>query len=196
MTGRSSTCTSSSLQHELLVGPWCFDQHLVVFNPSPNSNSHAAVEVHSVDTNCWIILDSQINVLGDTESKIASVRKVLLAQFILLDFQTSLEDLLCFRAADCDMDCDLFVSTDTKGSDGIAGFACRRTNMLAYYPQHNSTRAYCRRASGQTTVPTPSQHESTCHQTLRPRCSGRVCRCAIPAWGWSSCRCRPPSLAA
>lgn len=36
-------------------------------------NIHAAVEVHSVDTNCWIVLDTKIDVLADTESKVTSL---------------------------------------------------------------------------------------------------------------------------
>lgn len=33
--------------------------------------SHAAVEVHSVDTNCRVILDSQIDVLANSETEVA-----------------------------------------------------------------------------------------------------------------------------
>lgn len=34
-------------------------------------NIHAAVEVHSVDTNRWIILDAQIDMFADAETEIA-----------------------------------------------------------------------------------------------------------------------------
>ena len=34
-------------------------------------DSHAAVKVHAVDTNRWIIFDAQIDVLANTESEVA-----------------------------------------------------------------------------------------------------------------------------
>ena len=49
-------------------------------------DSHAAIEVHAVDTNRRIVLDAQVDVLANTESKVASLREVLLAQLILLYF--------------------------------------------------------------------------------------------------------------
>ena len=61
--------------------------------------------------------------LADPKPEVASLRKVLLPQFILLDFQTALEDFFSFGAADSDMDGDLFVTTDSKCADGVAGFA-------------------------------------------------------------------------
>lgn len=38
---------------------------------------HAAVKVHPIDTNCWVVLDSQINVLANTKTEITSLREVL-----------------------------------------------------------------------------------------------------------------------
>lgn len=86
-------------------------------------HSHAAVKVHSVDTNCRVILDAQIDVLADPKSKIARRREILLPQFILLDFQTALEDFFGFGSPYGDMDGDLFVTTDTECADGVTGFA-------------------------------------------------------------------------
>lgn len=39
----------------------------------PSKDSHAAVKVHAVDTDRRIILDAQIDVLANTESKVASL---------------------------------------------------------------------------------------------------------------------------
>ena len=36
-------------------------------------NSHAAVKIHAVNTNRRIIFDAQINMLADTEAKVASL---------------------------------------------------------------------------------------------------------------------------
>jgi hypothetical protein len=87
--------------------------------------SHAAVEVHSVDTNRGVVLDSQINVFANTESEIASLAEVALPQLVFLDLEATLENLLCLWTADCDVDGDFLVTTDTERADGVAGFACR-----------------------------------------------------------------------
>lgn len=84
---------------------------------------HAAVKVHSVDSNRRIILDSQINMLANTETKVARFREILLLQFIFLDLQPTFKNLLGFRTADCDVDRDFFVTTNTKCPDGVSGFA-------------------------------------------------------------------------
>jgi hypothetical protein len=53
-------------------------------------DSHAAVEVHAIDTNCRVILDAKIDVFRDTETKVTSIREILLSQLIFLDLKTSL----------------------------------------------------------------------------------------------------------
>ena len=51
-------------------------------------------EVHTIDTNAWVILDAKINVLLDTETEVSIFREVLSSQLVLLDLQSSLENLL------------------------------------------------------------------------------------------------------
>lgn len=86
-------------------------------------NSHAAVEVHAVDTNRRVVLDSQIDVLGDTEAEVAGLGEVALAQLVLLDLQATLQNLLGLGATDGDVDSDLLVTTDTECSDSVASLA-------------------------------------------------------------------------
>lgn len=86
---------------------------------------HAAVEVHAVDTDGGIVLDTKIDVFADTEAKVASLGEVALAEFVFLDLQSTLENLLSLGSSDGDMDGNLFVTTDTEGSDGVTGLACR-----------------------------------------------------------------------
>lgn len=85
---------------------------------------HAAVEVHAVDTDTRVILDAKVDVLGDTETEVAGLAEVALAQLVLLDLEATLENLLGLGATDGDVDRDLFVTTDTEGTDGVAGLAC------------------------------------------------------------------------
>jgi hypothetical protein len=87
--------------------------------------SHAGVEVHSVDTNRRVVLDTEIDVFADTEAEVASLREVALAEFIFLDLQSALQDFLSLWAANSDVDGDLLVTTDTEGTDRVSGLACK-----------------------------------------------------------------------
>jgi len=86
--------------------------------------AHADVEVHAVDTDSWVVLDAEIDVLGDTKTEVAGLGEVALAELVFLDLEATLEDLLSLGAADGDVDGDLLVTTDTEGTDGVAGLAC------------------------------------------------------------------------
>lgn len=84
---------------------------------------HAAVEVHAVDTDTGVVLDAEIDVLGDTEAEVAGLGEVALAELVLLDLEATLENLLSLGATDGDVDGDLFVTADTEGTDGVTGLA-------------------------------------------------------------------------
>lgn len=86
--------------------------------------AHAAVEVHSVDTNGRVVLDAEIDVLRDTETEVASLGEVALAELVFLDLEATLENLLGLGATDSNVNSDLLVTTDTEGSDSVAGLAC------------------------------------------------------------------------
>ena len=92
---------------------------------------HAAVEVHTVDTNRRVVLDAEIDVLADAEAEVAGLAEVALAELVLLDLEATLENLLGLGAADGDVDRDLLVTADTEGTDGVAGLACRGVNDAA-----------------------------------------------------------------
>ena len=62
---------------------------------------------------------------ADTETEVTSVGKVSLSQFVFLDLQATFEDLFGLGSTHCDMNGDLFVTTDTEGSDGVACLAWR-----------------------------------------------------------------------
>lgn len=84
---------------------------------------HAAVEVHTVDTDRRVVLDAEIDVLVDTEAEVTGLAEVALAELVLLDLEATLEDLLSLGAADGDVNGNLFVTADTEGSHGIPGLA-------------------------------------------------------------------------
>lgn len=93
-------------------------------------HSHAAVEVHTVDTNTGVVLDTQVNVLADTETEVTGLGEVLLSQLVLLDLEATLEDLLSLGTTDGNVDGDLFVTTDTEGTDGVTGLAYSHTEHI------------------------------------------------------------------
>jgi hypothetical protein len=92
--------------------------------PSVSFNLHAAVEIHSVNTNRGVVLDTEIDVFADTEAEVASLREVALSEFVFLDLQSTLQDFLGLWSSDCDVDSNLLVATDTEGSDGVSSLAC------------------------------------------------------------------------
>jgi hypothetical protein len=62
-------------------------------------------------------------VFADTETKVASLREVALAKLIFLDLQSTLQDFLGLWSTNSYVYCDLLVTTDTEGSDGVSGLA-------------------------------------------------------------------------
>ena len=78
---------------------------------------HAHVEVHTKDTDTRVVLDTQVDVLGNTETKVASLREVAAVQLVLLDLETTLNDLLRLGATDSNVACNLFVTTDTEATE-------------------------------------------------------------------------------
>jgi hypothetical protein len=89
-------------------------------------SGHAAVEIHSVNTNRRVVLDAEIDVFADSETEVASLGEVALAKLILLDLQSTLQDFLGFGATDGNVHSNLLVTTDTEGSDGVPGLACEK----------------------------------------------------------------------
>ena len=124
---------------------------------SCTGSRHAAVEVHSIDTNCRVILDAQIDMLRDTEPEVASIREVLLAEFVFLDLQATFEDFFSFGASDRDMDCDLLVTSDAEGADGVAGFACNDTSVCSWPIEGRGS--YCKREFDHSAAQALWQHE-------------------------------------
>lgn len=122
-----------------------------------SSAAHADVEVHAVDTDSRVVLDAEIDVLGDTEAEVASLGEVALAQLVLLDLQATLENLLSLGAADSDVNGDLLVTADTEGTDGVASLACKvvsvgvRALKISLDPRKTGMRfsTYCRPGSVQ-----------------------------------------------
>ena len=87
--------------------------------------AHDDVEVHAEDTDTGVVAGAEIDVLLDTKAKVARLREVAAAELVLLDLEATLENFLGFGATDGDVDGDLFVTSDTESSDGVASLAYR-----------------------------------------------------------------------
>lgn len=61
--------------------------------------------------------------LADTETEVTGLGEILLSQLIFLDLEATLEDLLGLGATDGNVDGNLFVTTDTEGTDSVASLA-------------------------------------------------------------------------
>lgn len=68
--------------------------HATAASDALTRSGHAAVKVHAVDTNGRVVLDAEIDVLGDTEAEVTSLGEVTLAQLVLLDFEATLKNFL------------------------------------------------------------------------------------------------------
>jgi hypothetical protein len=56
--------------------------------------------------NARVVLDTQVDVLADTETEVARLAEVALAELVLLDLEATLENLLSLGTADCDVNGD------------------------------------------------------------------------------------------
>ena len=99
------------------------------------------VEVHSEDTGVWVVPDSQVDVLRNTETKVAclkprkiilrttslviftSVREIASSKFVFLDSESLVQDFSGLFSSDGNMAGHLFTSLDTERPDGVSGFA-------------------------------------------------------------------------
>ena len=75
----------------------------------------------TVNTDGRIVLDTKIDVFLDTETEVTSLREVASQKFVFLDLETTFKNLLSLGTTDGNVDRDLFVTTDTEGTDGVAG---------------------------------------------------------------------------
>ena len=95
------------------------------------------VKVHAVDTDLGVVLDAEVDVFLDTETKVTGRAEVVLRELVLLHLEALLEDLGGLGATDGRVDTDLLVSTDTEGSDGVSGYNYKNNNdeneMLVLY---------------------------------------------------------------
>jgi hypothetical protein len=83
--------------------------------------AHDDEEVHTENTDSGVVLDTEVDVLVDTETEVSGLGEVTAAELVLLDLEGALKDLLGLGATDGDVDGDLLVTTDRERTDGVAG---------------------------------------------------------------------------
>jgi hypothetical protein len=104
-------------------------------------------------------------VFADTKTKVASLGEVALLQLVFFDLEATLQNFLCFRPTDGDVNSNLLVTANTERSDGVASFACGlNNNFISHFPsiflrpESELQRPYCRPESGHLIVPALLQH--------------------------------------
>merc|ERR1719473_1924570 len=78
------------------------------------------VEVHAVDARRRVVLDAEVDVLGDAEAEAAGLREVLLTQLVLVDLEAALEELVRLLATHRRADRHLLVTAHAPGPDRLA----------------------------------------------------------------------------
>ncbi|KAH3669059.1 hypothetical protein OGAPHI_001655 [Ogataea philodendri] len=90
---------------------------------SETGSTHHNVEVHTVDTDTWVVLDTKVDVFLDTETKVSGLGEVSVLELVFFHLQSSLQDLVSLWSSDSNVNGDLLISSDTKSSNSVSGFA-------------------------------------------------------------------------
>lgn len=112
MTVKKSIPKILGQQGSAHIPPTRFRPHILP--PFPESSAFDS-------PNSRVVLDSQVDVLSDTESEVSRLGEVLLPQLVLLDLESTLEDLLCLGATDGNVHRNLLVTSDSERPDRVAG---------------------------------------------------------------------------
>lgn len=79
------------------------------------------VKVHTEDTGGGVVLNTEIDVLIDTETEVTGVREVSLLELVFLNLQATLDDIKSLVAADSHIGRNGFISADGELTNGVAG---------------------------------------------------------------------------
>lgn len=113
------------------------------------------VEIHTIDTNVRIVLDSKIDVLVDTETEVTGVVEVgflfdkgrrvkwTYSELKFLNTEGTFKDVVGLLSTYGGEDRDVFVSSDTEGTDSVSGF------LRSEKGQTNDTHLYRKLLLGQ-----------------------------------------------
>merc|ERR1712168_1159006 len=90
-------------------------------------SSQHNVEIHSVDTNTWVVLNSKIDMFSNTKAEVSSGREVSLSQFVFLHLQSFFQDFFGFGSTYCAVDSNFFITTNTERSHSVTSFGENRS---------------------------------------------------------------------
>jgi hypothetical protein len=94
---------------------------LSLCNPCPRS-PHNYIEVHPEDTDPRVISRTQIDMFLYPKAKVACLGEVSTTKLVFFDFEATLQNLLGFGPTNRYVYSDFLVTTNTEGTDGVAGF--------------------------------------------------------------------------
>ena len=91
---------------------------------STTRSSDLNIEVHTIDTSAWVVLDTEVNVLLNSEPEATLSSEVLVLKLVFLNLQTFLKDLFGLLSSHGNMTGDLVITANTETSDRIASCGC------------------------------------------------------------------------
>jgi len=94
---------------------------LSLCDPCPRS-AHNHVEVHPEDADPRVISRTQIDMFLYPKAKVACLREISATKLVFFDFKTTFQNLLGFGPTDRYVYSDFLVTTDTEGTNSVAGF--------------------------------------------------------------------------
>lgn len=74
-------------------------------------------EVHTEDTDGWVVLDTEIDVFSDTEAEVAVLGEAALWELIGLDTEGALDDIDGLLTTDGDLGRDVLTTADAEATD-------------------------------------------------------------------------------
>ena len=77
------------------------------------------------------LLDSEINVLLDTETEASRFTEIAAQQLVLLNLQSTLQELHGFLTTDSHVAGNLLITPDTEGTDSVP--CCKTQNQTSHY---------------------------------------------------------------
>ena len=80
-------------------------------------------EIHTEDTDGWIILDAEIDVLSDTETEVSFLREAAFWEFIGFHTEGFFDDIDGLFTTNGNLCGDVLTTTDTKSTNCQTGFS-------------------------------------------------------------------------
>ncbi len=119
------------------------DSHTALSDLSPGYSGSGPgqtyEEVHSVNSSGGVVLNSEINVLIDSESEVSSIREVPLEELVLLYLKTTLQNFKGLLSTYGNVNSNLLITTNSERTEGVSGLGEDRLLSSKLFQNTGST---------------------------------------------------------